>query len=115
MWKAVCVHSNGHIRKNVTGASGAEAVWIDCISFPPFESGTIDSPENLTLIISGNNIELNWNTVDEADSYNVYRSTEPAGTFDFIQSTGENSYIDSNALLSGTNYFYRVTAVNAAK
>jgi fibronectin type 3 domain-containing protein len=102
-------------QKNVTGASGVDAVWLDCISFPPFDSGAIDSPTNLTLVISGNNIELNWDSVDGADSYNVYRSTEPTGTFDFIQSTGENSYIDSNALLSGTNYFYRVTAVNSAK
>jgi len=66
--------------------------------------------EDLTITIDSVNIILQWSPVPDAESYNIYRSTEPY--FDIngmipIATTDKPTYIDLNALI-GNSYFYRV-------
>ncbi len=59
-------------------------------------------------------VTLNWNSVTDATSYNVYRATTSGGTYTQI-ATGVigTSYTDTE-LTNGTTYYYVVTAVNGA-
>ena len=62
------------------------------------------APTNVTATVNGQNVTLNWNTADPADSYKVYRN----GTM-IAQSITATTYTDSN-LASGA-YSYEVTTV----
>lgn len=61
---------------------------------------------------------LEWSSIDLADSYNIYRSTEPYFTpteAELIVNLTKTSYLDETEGITGdpeTNYFYTVTAVN---
>jgi len=107
---------NWSYQKNVSGASGSDAAWIDCICFPPFTGGSTepDPPANLTIADSGNDIILNWDTVDSAVEYKIYRSTSPNSGFTPYDTSGTNTYTDTGVLTEGVNYYYYVTAVNSA-
>lgn len=66
-----------------------------------------DAPTNLVGTADGYNaVDLTWNSVTDADTYNVYRD-------DVVVATGltVTSYRDTD-LESGTTYSYQVSAVN---
>ena len=64
------------------------------------------APTNLTASANGSNVNLTWNTVDDATSYNVYRDSS------LIASPTTNAFTDT-ALADGT-YLYEVSAVDDA-
>jgi hypothetical protein len=57
-------------------------------------------------------IELEWNAVDGAVYYNVYRGTESGGPYEGIASTEAPAYTDTD-IIEDTTYYYVVTAVDA--
>ena len=75
------------------------------------------APEKVTAKANGNSIEITWNSVDDADSYNIVRR-EPDGR-DYWTPIGEIeddgteglSYID-NDVIAGVTYRYGVVAVD---
>lgn len=76
---------------------------------------SLPSVDNLTVIYNSNNqnIELTWDYDLTVDSFNIYRSTVP----DFIPDFGNpyatvaGSVNTWNEIVSGTKYFYIITAV----
>ena len=64
------------------------------------------APTNLTAAANGSNVNLSWNTVNDATSYNVYRDSS------LLESTTANAFTDT-ALADGT-YLYEVSAVDDA-
>jgi len=67
------------------------------------------APTGLIATAGDSHVQLNWNTVSGATSYNVKRSTT-SGAETTIASPGTNSYDDTTAV-NGTTYFYVVSAV----
>lgn len=67
-----------------------------------------DAPANLVAVVTTGGINLSWDTVAAADSYEVFRSTD--GTdFSFISdSSGLTTFTDDSAA-SGTEYVYKVS------
>ena len=57
-------------------------------------------------------MELRWNLVNGATSYNVYRSTTVDGDYALINTSYGFNYLYTE-LTNGTRYFYYVTSVNA--
>ena len=53
---------------------------------------------------------LKWADVDEADYYEVYRSTSSGGKYTKVGTTEEDSYLDENAA-AGKTWYYKVKAV----
>ncbi len=71
------------------------------------------APANLQITISGNDVNLSWDTVSGATGYNIYRSEDPSNFGSTVYGTSTtNSFTDTNAASSGTKYFYKVTATN---
>jgi len=64
----------------------------------------------------GNSLRLSWSASDNAVSYNIYRGTTPFFSPDTpIDNTVDLTYVDNNVTGDpNTNYFYIVTAINAA-
>ncbi len=74
-----------------------------------------DAPSGLTGESGDSVIELRWEAVGGAETYNVYRDTSSIGSNARPLSEGvsSRSYDDTDAE-NGTTYLYRVTAVGAS-
>lgn len=67
--------------------------------------------ENLTMSKNtANTITLAWDDADDADAYRVYRYNEGTGKYDYLATTSDTGFTDTN-LQSGTNYQYKVRCV----
>ncbi|MGJ8653632.1 MAG: carbohydrate-binding protein [Opitutaceae bacterium] len=86
----------------ITGGDGGEAIEIPEAPFAIYASPACDE------------IPLRWLESFEADTYNLYRSTQAAGPFTTPYLTGltGTSYIDTNVNY-GTHYYYAISAVNS--
>lgn len=73
-----------------------------------------NSPTNLTATPGNKKVDLSWDAVDGATSYNVKRSETAGGPYQTIvtTTTGAITYTDTG-LQNGTTYYYVVSAVNA--
>jgi fibronectin type 3 domain-containing protein len=67
-------------------------------------------PTGLTATPGNSQIALSWAAVSGAASYNVKRSTSAGGEIT-VASVAGNGFTDTG-LLNGTNYYYKVSAVN---
>lgn len=67
--------------------------------------------ENLTMSKNtANTITLAWDDADDADAYRVYRYNEGTGKYDYLATTSDTGFTDTN-LQPGTNYQYKVRCV----
>lgn len=107
----------------ISGASGLSIGDIVTFSYNPDNSSLSVStstpgvqppstPTNLKAVVGTNSVSLTWNSVSNAASYNIYRSSNSSGSFSKIGTATSASYTDYSPL-SGSNY-YKVTAVNNA-
>ena len=71
------------------------------------------APSGLTAIAGNAQVTLNWTAVAGANSYNVYRSTNPGSQGAKVGSSATTAFSDPT-VVNGTTYFYEVTANNAA-
>ena len=55
-------------------------------------------------------VKLDWNAVEGAVKYKIYRSTEKTGTYKLMFTTENTSYINTK-VEAGMTYYYRVVAV----
>ena len=76
-----------------------------------------NAPTGVTVINVGSSsspqIEISWNSVSNATSYNVYRSSTATGTYSQISSATSNTYLYDYSPMTGYNY-YKVKALNSA-
>ena len=71
-----------------------------------------DAPTGLTVALSGSQIYVSWNSVSNATSYKVYRSSSASGYYTLISSPTFTYYFDDSPM-TGYNY-YKIKAVNSA-
>lgn len=75
----------------------------DCHALPPCPSGMMG------VALADGDIELTWNAVADAESYNVYRATGD-GDFVLIANVDVETYTDT-ATMPGVTYTYAVTTL----
>ena len=68
------------------------------------------TPINLTASTSGTTVNLSWSSVSNATSYNIYRGTSSGDETSLVSGITGTTYSDVG-LISGTTYYYTVTAV----
>ncbi|MFA9467028.1 MAG: Ig-like domain-containing protein [Velocimicrobium sp.] len=71
---------------------------------------TKSSPTNLAATSIDEKVNLSWDVVDGATSYNVKRSEAIGGNYKEIGTSNNSSYIDTS-VISGTTYYYVVSAI----
>lgn len=71
------------------------------------------APANAAAMCGNQKITLSWSAVTGAVTYNVNRSSTAGGTSALVGSTADVTFADLTGVV-GTQYFYTITAVNAA-
>jgi|GEM_PF-1549422 len=72
-----------------------------------------DMPTNLVATpVSNARIDLSWDSVSGATSYNLYRDTNPSFTATTTISGIEDTSYNNTGLSPSTTYYYKVSAVN---
>tara|TARA_B100001094_G_scaffold112644_2_gene108615 strand:- start:10917 stop:12863 length:1947 start_codon:yes stop_codon:yes gene_type:complete len=76
-------------------------------------AGTLGAPNNLAITAaSTTQLNLSWDAVSGASSYDVHRSTSSGSGFSEIATPSSNSYNDTGRS-AGTRYYYKVRAVDS--
>lgn len=65
----------------------------------------------ISNVASSGKIKLNWDKIDGAKAYQVYRATSEYGAYKLMKTTTNTSYINTSAK-AGTAYYYKVVAVH---
>lgn len=68
----------------------------------------------LTATSGDTQVTLNWNSVTDAASYNVYRATTSGGPYTQIATGLTGTTYTDTGLTNGTTYYFAVTAANDA-
>ncbi|WP_161796417.1 cell wall-binding repeat-containing protein [Desulfosporosinus acididurans] len=75
-------------------------------------NGILGSPNHFEAdAVDTNEIDLSWDSVNNAISYNVYRTTADSGIYQLVTSATFPYYTD-DTVSSGVTYYYKVQAVN---
>ncbi|WMJ85922.1 fibronectin type III domain-containing protein [Anaerocolumna sp. MB42-C2] len=73
-----------------------------------------DNPDNLIAYSEEDDeITLEWDEVDDADSYNIYRATSSSGTYSLIANVNGTDYTDDN-LSKNKTYYYKIKSVDGS-
>jgi len=80
----------------------------------PEEPNPPSAPTGLDATVQDGAVDLSWSAVDQADAYNVYRSSEPTdeATGTPLQSDVSSTSYEDGSVSNGQTYYYRVTAVS---
>jgi len=101
--------ANNTVRYPTTGALGFGGGCSD------FQSGAAAPPAPTgvnAIATSGTQVQVAWNTVTGATSYEIYRRDPGSTSFVLRNTSSGSSYNDSAS--AGSAYLYRVRAVNAS-
>lgn len=71
------------------------------------------APTNVSAVPGTRQVSLSWTASVNATSYNIYRATVSGQEVLWMSGVTGTSFLDTG-LMSGTTYYYEVTAVNAS-
>ncbi|MFH1011277.1 MAG: hypothetical protein V1784_08590 [bacterium] len=64
---------------------------------------------DLVIHVEGSNLILNWSPVEGAENYNVYRGTDPFGSFNFFTVTSDTTFVHGT---TGSRLYFQIRASN---
>jgi regulation of enolase protein 1 (concanavalin A-like superfamily) len=70
-------------------------------------------PTGLQAIAFNGEVDLQWNTVSTATSYNVKRSTTSGGSYSILTSVVGTPVFADGSVANNTTYYYMISAVNS--
>lgn len=78
-------------------------------SAPKKAAAGLGKVNGISASSSTQGVKLSWKGVSGAKTYRVYRATSEKGTYSYLASTKEKSYVDDSAV-TNKNYYYKVRA-----
>lgn len=77
-------------------------------------SGTIvpNAPTNVVTSIVSGNVYINWDDMADTDSYDIYTSADPYGTYTLLTNVGVSEYTYSG---TETKMFFQIVSKNSTK
>ncbi|MCU1517794.1 MAG: lipolytic protein family [Pseudarthrobacter sp.] len=94
-----------HTGLESVASNTVDVALVDPTAPVPAATGKVD-----VKAIEKTSISLKWQKVSGAAAYQVYRSTSPDGTFEYVGRASEVNYTDTTVLTT-IKYYYRVTTV----
>jgi hypothetical protein len=80
---------------------------------PEPETAILPGPEKFSITMNGQSIEIGWEAVDTAVSYDVFRAGSRLGEYTFLKTVKETSYTDSKPNPVKYENYYLVRAKNS--
>ncbi len=71
------------------------------------------NPANVVTSVSSNTLTINWDAVSGADSYLIYSSDDPYGSFEYLTTVSTNTW--NTPIDADTKKFYYIVADSASK
>lgn len=71
-----------------------------------------NAPSNLSALFNKGKIDLTWTEINNATSYNIYRSTTTGGPYERIADNIAGTLFSDENGTQGATYYYVVTAMN---
>jgi len=71
------------------------------------------APTGIVVVAGNSQLDISWNEVAGASSYNIYRSTSAGSRGAKVGASSSTTYTDTT-VANGTTYYYTVTADNSA-
>lgn len=110
-------NTNNYYKVTAVNSSGSESEKSDyAYCYYSNGGGVPDAPTGVEAhdnsVVGETWVLISWNSVSNATSYKVYRSSSANGSYSLITTTEYTSYNDKNPM-NGSNY-YKVKAVNNA-
>ena len=68
-------------------------------------------PTKVKATVFGSWIDVNWNKVDGANTYLVYRANSEKGLYTVVGKVGSDGFVD-HQVLAGKTYYYKIVASN---
>ena len=98
------------IRASNSGGTSplSEAASVSTLPLPPAPPGSVKA-----TTLSTSSISVSWTASPTAAIYSIFRSSSPSGPFDTQVGTSTISPFIDNTLVSGTKYYYQISASNA--
>ena len=110
--KDVADHKTYYYRVRAYGFSGLNKVYSSFSWTVSAETLTLSAPTNIKAEPkSYNSVQVTWDEVNDADSYQVYRSVSKDGNYVLLRTYNKNTTsMTSQQLACGTTYYYKVRA-----
>ena len=91
-----------------------KGTWSDSLikeNIIVIQENQLPPPQNITISVVGESINLEWDSVATATNYLIYTCDSPDGTYEFFDETyGATEYLHQNILNNSEKLFYRVIA-----
>jgi len=110
--KSIFTASTGAITDTGVTPSPVELRYV-IASDPGLADPLPAGPTGLAAVASGGSINLTWNALPGATSYDIKRASVSGGPYTTLQNVSSPNYTDSS-VVSGTAYYYTVSAVTAS-
>lgn len=72
------------------------------------QDSMLSAPQNPTIAITDTNAVLNWEIVNDANYYLIYKAEDPYGSFVYLDNTTETNYTHTNVGLDEVKQFYLI-------
>ncbi len=72
-------------------------------------TGPLQTPDNLNVTISGEQVELTWDSVSGATYYEIQSATQPNGNYSLESNSSTNSW---QGTITGNRKFFKIKAMN---
>lgn len=87
------------------------AIMVATSAMPAFAATKLNRPVIDSISHTDSAIDLDWDSVNHADSYKIYRSTHSDSGFKYIATTDWCSYRDDD-VIKNVRYYYKVRAIS---
>ena len=110
--KSIFTAATGALSGSGTAPSPMELHYV-IASDPGLPDPLAAGPGGFAAVASGGAVNLTWNALPGATSYDVKRASVSGGPYTTLQNVSSTNYTDSSAV-AGTAYYYTVSAVTAS-
>ena len=86
-------------------------VLVLCSVVPSFAYSQLERPVIEEVKTGKQSICINWQYIENAMEYDIYRSTSPDGKY-YYQCTSDESWYRDYDIKKGTRYYYKVQAIS---